>query len=224
MNNIDPHHFAVLLFAALMLHKKLLLGLCGLVFLAAFVANRDVQKAFWAPARAPVGDGTGAPSMLGWRLLVVYALGAVIIGGSVFDSVTDTEHWPFSQYSMFSWLENPADHSFTTLRLYGVTQREPLSEFPLAKNEYFEPFDNSRLPAALAIAIRENRLTPALEDCLRRYDALRASGIHQGPPIQSLRLYRVTWTADPHAGNVDHPDRKELLGEVFETGDQRAAR
>lgn len=194
------------------------MGLCALAFLAIMLANREFRKALWAPAHASEGDTTAAPAMLRWRLVAVYALGAVILGGSIYDSMTDTEHWPFSQYSMFSWLDKPADHSYTMLRLYGVTQRQPLSEFPLDKNEYFEPFDNSRMPAALTIAVRENRLTPALEDCLKRYDDLRASGTHHGPTIQSLRLYRVTWTVDPQARNVANPDRKELLGEVFEPG------
>jgi hypothetical protein len=119
---------------------------------------------------------------------------------------------------MFSWLDTPSDSKFTTLRLYGVTQRQPLLEFPLDKNEYFEPFDNSRLPAALNIALSEHRLMPALEDCLQRYDALRVSGIHQGPTLQALRLYRVTWTLNPQASNVNAPDHKELVGEVSELG------
>lgn len=218
MNRINPQPFTTLIFVGVISNRKLLLGLCALAFLAIMLANREFRKAFWAPAHAPEGDAAAAPAILRWRLLVVYALGAVVLGGSVFDSVTDTEHWPFSPYSMFSYVETPADHSYTLLRLYGVTQRQPLLEFPMYKNEYFEPFDNSRMPAALLIAVRENRLTPALEDCLKRYDALRTSGIHHGPALQALRLYRVTWLLDPQARNVDNPDRKELLGEVFEPG------
>jgi hypothetical protein len=221
MTKGDPQPFTALLFLGAISDKKLLLGLCAVTFLAFVFGNREIRKAFWAPAHAPQSDVTAAPAMLRWRLLTVYALGAVILGGSVFDSVTDTEHWPFSQYSMFSWVESPADHSFTMLRLYGVTQRQPLLEFPLDKNEYFEPFDNSRMSAALLIALRENRLTPALEDCLKRYDALRASGTHHGPALQALRLYRVTWILDPQARNVDNPDRKELLGEIFEPGSRK---
>ncbi len=224
MNKIDPQSFSALFFVGIISDRKLLLGVFAVTFLAIILANREFRMAFWAPARAPEGNAAAAPAMLRWRLVTVYALGAVIVGGSVFDSVTDTEHWPFSQYSMFSWVEAPADHSYTLLRLYGVTQRQPLLEFPLDKNEYFEPFDNSRMSAALSIALRENQVTPALEDCLKRYDALRASGIHHGPALEALRLYRVTWILDPQTRNIANPDRKELLGEVFEPATERAAR
>lgn len=218
MNEINPLPVTALLFSGGIFDSKLRFGLCALAFLGVIFANREVRKAFWAPAHPPEGDATAAQAMLRWRLLVAYAVGAVILGGSVFDSVNDTEHWPFSQYPMFSFLETRTDGRFTRLRLYGVTQQQPLLEFPLDKNEYLEPFDNSRLPDALDIARRENRLTTALEDCLERYDALRVSGIHQGPALQALRLYRVTWTLDPRASNVNAPDLKELLAEVSEPG------
>lgn len=192
------------------LDRRLLLGL-GLVLLVGFFASRDIRTAFWAPTKA-ANDASAAPVMARSRLLIVYALGTVILGGSAFDSVTDTEHWPFSQYPMFSMVAT--QRSFTMLRMYGVSEREPLSEFPLEKNEYLEPFDNSRMPDALSRAIAEHQLIPALEDCLKRYEALRTSGIHHGPVLRGLRLYRVTWTAGERAGNVDTPDDKELLGEI----------
>ena len=106
MNRIDPQPFIAQLFAGVISERRLLLVLCTLVFLAIILANREFRKAFWAPAHAPEGDAAAAPAMLGWRLVTVYALGALILGGSVFDSVTDTEHWPFSQYSMFSWVDS----------------------------------------------------------------------------------------------------------------------
>jgi hypothetical protein len=218
MNKIDLQPFTALLFVGVISDRKLLAGLCALAFLAILLANREFRKAFWAPAHAPEGGASAAPAMLRRRLLIVYALAAVILGGSAFDSVTDTEHWPFSQYPMFSMLDTAPNHSFTMLRLYGVTEWQPLSEFPLDKNEYMEPFDNSRMPAALARALQEHRLTPALEDCLQRYDALRASGIHNGPALRGLRLYRVTWISDPQARNASTPNHKELLGEVADVG------
>ena len=214
---MDPQPFTALLLAAEILDSKSLFGLCALAFLVVIFANREIREAFWAPAHAPGGDATACPTMPRWRLVTVYALGAVIVGGSVYDCVTDREHWPFSQYSMFSGIENRAD-DYTLLRLYGVTQRDPLMEFALDKNDYIKPFDNSRMGAALLIALRQNRLTPALEDCLKRYNALAASGIHHGPALQALRLYRLTWTSDPRVRNLDNPDRKDILAEVSEPG------
>jgi len=211
----DAHAFGTLVFLGGFSHRQLLFVLFLLAVLAAIVANREAREAFWAPTQSG-GDATAIPTMRPWRLLIAYALGIAIIGGSVFSWVTDTERWPFSPYPMFSWPSPRTDFRFTTLRLYGVTQEQPLSEFPLDRNEYLEPFDNSRLPEALAIAVRENRLTPALGDCLERYEVLRVSGIHQGPAIRALRLYRVTWNLNTQASNVNAPGYRELLGEFSE--------
>lgn len=146
------------------------------------------------------------------RLLVVYGLGAMILGGSLPDIVRDTEHWPFSQYQMFSQME--VSKTYSTLRLYGVVERSPLVEVQLDSNLYLQPFDNSRLLAGLQNALGKNRLDEAVTDCLTRYEALRRAGRHDGPPLLAMRLYMVTWTLDPSASNIDRPDRKELLTEV----------
>jgi hypothetical protein len=211
---IDVQAFATLLFLAGFSHRQLLFVLCLLAVLALIVANRQAREAFWAPTQSDVS--TAIPAMHSWRLMIVYALGIAIIGGSLFSWITDAEHWPFSPYPMFSWISPRTDFRFTTLRLYGVTQEQPLSEFPLDRNEYLEPFDNSRLPNALDIALRKDRLTPLLKDCLERYEALRVAQIHQGPAIRALRLYRVTWNLNAQASNVSTPGSRQLLGEFPE--------
>lgn len=200
---------------------KLGLVACGLAFLAIIFGIPEIREIFWAPSRSSEGVVSVQP-MKRRRLLIVYAVGAVILGGSTLDWVNDSEHWPFSQYPMFSVLDEPVGREFVTLRLYGVTRLQPPQEFPLDSNEYLEPFDNSRLPAAFDLVRGAGRLRPALEDCLRRYDVLRARGVHHGPPLQALRLYKVTWVSNLQASNVSNPERKELLGEVLEpTADAR---
>jgi hypothetical protein len=146
------------------------------------------------------------------RLLVIYALGAVIFGGAISDLARDKEHWPFAPYAMFS--EISASKTYSMLRLYGVVQRSPLVEIQLDDNGYLRPFDNSRLADALEHARRENKLDDGVTDCLKRYEALRRAGRHNGPPVVAMRLYRVTWSFDPSASNVERPDRRELLAEV----------
>src|SRR5579872_1933913 len=95
---------------------------------------------------------------------------AALIGGSVYDIVTDQEHWPFSQYPMFSTLWRTS--TFSWLRLFGVDATG--REFPLSSNKYITPFDQSRLPKALRqIMERPNGrrdLQVALSDCLARYE------------------------------------------------------
>jgi hypothetical protein len=146
-----------------------------------------------------------------WFLSCVFL---VLIGGSAYDVVRNQEHWPFSQYPMFSgtW-KSP---TFTWLRLFGVTGDG--REIALASNEYIQPFDQSRLPKALRRILDEpdhvERLHIAIADCLARYELLRARGEHDGPPIVAMRLYELEWRIDPWAIDEDHPLAKRFLGEV----------
>ncbi len=146
------------------------------------------------------------------RALINIVLGA-LIAGSAYDVVTDQEHWPFSQYPMFSgtW-RSP---QFTWLRLFGVTADG--REFALDGNRYIAPFDQSRLPKALRRMMDEphgvERIRTALPDLLSRYEQLRGD-THDGPPIVALRLYELQWTILPDAGNVDRPDNRRFIAEV----------
>jgi hypothetical protein len=136
------------------------------------------------------------------------------IAGSAFDTITDQEHWPFSQYPMFSgtW----TSPTFTWLRLFGVTGDG--REFPLDANRYVAPFDQSRLPKALKQMLakpdREAQIRTALPDLYARYEQLRREERHDGPPIAALRLYELEWTIHPDAANVDSPERRQLIAEV----------
>jgi hypothetical protein len=150
------------------------------------------------------------------RYRFINMLIGVLIAGSLFDIATRREHWPFSPYDLYTGASN--EYSLTLLRLYGVTAGKTPSEFPLYAKRYIEPFDNARLRVALenidTDPNRSAKLTEALRDCLRRYEALRASGRHDGPPLRGIRFYRVYWKLEPWARNLDFPDRKELLFEI----------
>jgi hypothetical protein len=136
------------------------------------------------------------------------------IAGSAYDTITDQEHWPFSQYPMFSGIWS--SRTFTWLRLFGVTRDG--REFPLDDNRFIAPFDQSRLPKSLR-QMRERpdaeaRLQTAMPDLYARYERLRRDERHEGPPIVALRLYELEWTLHPDAANVDAPDRKWLIAET----------
>jgi hypothetical protein len=148
------------------------------------------------------------------RRALVNVVAAGLIGGSAYDIVTDQEHWPFSQYPMFSdvW-RSP---TFTWLRLFGVTADG--REFPLDSNRQIAPFDQSRLPKALRRMRDEPdgpaRIRTAVADCLARYDELRLARVHDSPAVVAMRLYELEWTIDPAGANLDRPDRRELIAEV----------
>jgi hypothetical protein len=152
--------------------------------------------------------------MTSYRRAFLSLVFAGLIGGSLYDIVRDEEHWPFSQYPMFSGVWRAP--TFTWLRVFGVTAAG--HEFPLDANKYILPFDQSRLPKALRRIVaspeRAPRLPEALAGIFSRYHELAREGRHDGPPLAALRLYELEWTIDPHAANVDRPDWRRLIAEV----------
>jgi hypothetical protein len=144
-------------------------------------------------------------------------LNVVVVGflaGSAYDIVTDQEHWPFSQYQMFSsaW-KSP---TFTWLRVFGVTADG--REFALDSNAFIAPFDQSRLPKALRRMLElpdgDRRVRTALGDLFTRYEQLRRVHTHDGPALVAMRLYELEWTIDPNAANIDRPDRRRVVAEM----------
>jgi hypothetical protein len=154
-----------------------------------------------------------------YRIWVVYAVIILITGGSLFDIITGTEHWPFSPYPMYSGVH--LDRFFDSYRLYGVREEEGLHDISLWEIPYIQPFDFSRLDIALRAMSnspkRQRFLGEALRDILVRYTALRRLGRHNGPPLRGIRLYLLHWKLDAWARNVDKPDRKELIFEIMDS-------
>jgi hypothetical protein len=163
--------------------------------------------------------GAGTPiapvrRVAGGRRVLINLVLVTAIGGSIYDIAVDREHWPFSQYPMFSGVWRSP--TFTWLRLFGVTADG--REIALDDNAYVAPFDQSRLPKALRRMLDEREAAPhvrmALVDCLRRYEELRREARHGGPPLVAMRLYELEWTIDRQAANVDRPDRRRFIAEV----------
>jgi hypothetical protein len=191
---------------------EVLLGLLLLGFAAVIATRSTVQSAVWGQ---PPMTQEQARYLTGTRLLVIYIVLGVIVGGSLFCIATETERWPFSSYPMYSTIQST--YSLTQFRLYGVTQHDGAQEFPLLEYRYTQPFDNARPDASFARLYshpaQQQLLREALRDFHSRYEALREQGRHSGPPLRGLRLYKVVWTLDPLARNVNDPDRRELLAE-----------
>lgn len=150
------------------------------------------------------------------RILIANTVIGVILLGSLWHIATDSEHWPFSSYQMYSSLR--AERAIVRPRLYGVPQGEGDRELPLWEKEYIEPFDPSRL----ARAFMKMQKAPdsgalfeaALRDLLKRYEKRRSEGKHSGPRLAALRLYELSWQLEPRARNLYQPEGKILLAEV----------
>jgi GT2 family glycosyltransferase len=152
------------------------------------------------------------PSLPLRQRLPAYALAVGLIGGSAYDVVSDQEHWPFSQYPMFSAVDTA--RTFESLRLFAVPA-DGTAEFPLLDYDYLEPLDQCRLSTALSWISKEPDADARLNDVARtvfeRYEARRTSSHHPGPALRAVRLYRCRWLLDPAAANAERPDARELV-------------
>jgi glycosyltransferase involved in cell wall biosynthesis len=150
------------------------------------------------------------------RLAIVLILMAVMVGGSIADIVFDREDWPLSQYPMFSTVD--LRPTLQAIRVVGVTRETAPREIPLMDDRAIGPFDQCRLSTALARTFNNpsrQPLGPAmLRGVLDLYEARRASGENEGPPLDAVRAYDMTWTLGADVRNVDRPEVRRLIAEV----------
>jgi hypothetical protein len=149
------------------------------------------------------------------RLILAHLLIAAILGGSLYDIARGQEHWPFSDYPMFSTVHQRRvlDNWY---RVFGVTSDG--REVAILKYEELWPLDQSRLPLGIrSIAQQpgnEARVEAALSDILRRYEERRIAGLHDGPAFEALRLYKLGWDLEANAANLDSPRTRVLVAQV----------
>lgn len=149
------------------------------------------------------------------RRFFVYLLISGVVCGSLYDIATAQEHWPFSDYPMFSTVHRkPALDNW--YRVYGVTADG--REVAILRYSELWPLDQSRLPLGIRRIAQtpgsEMRVNAALTDILRRYEARRIAGEHDGPAFKGLRLYAVSWDLQANAANIDAPRERRLVAEV----------
>lgn len=159
-----------------------------------------------ALARETTTDGEQRISR--FRMALVHYLLGFLVLGSVLSFATGLELWPFSPYRMYATVRT--EHTVGTTRLYGIVAGAE-TEFPLSDARYTAP------AGALVDQYRAdvNATGLALQAALDRYEELRRTGQHDGPPLRGIRWYRVEWDLQADAGNVGQPDRRELLAEVL---------
>jgi hypothetical protein len=150
------------------------------------------------------------------RLVMAHLLILGIVGSSLYDIATEQEHFPFSNYPMFSTVHRAP--VLRWYRLFGVTPDG--QEVALLRHSHLWPLDQSRLPLGLRRIHQQlgskARLKEALADILRRYERRRAAGNHDGPAVRAVRLYELAWDLEPYAANLDRPASRELIAEVGE--------
>jgi hypothetical protein len=175
--------------------------------------DRSLHEAFDA-ARASASAPSSLPSpssISPVRRTLVLAVTALVVVASAFEIVRDGDHWPLSSYSMFAELRTS---EVRLKRLVGVHDGR---EVDLVVPLHLAPFHEARLMTAFRRLGRRDdgpRLRrDALAACLARYDELRRTSAHDGPELDGLRFYEVTWPLASGAANRDEPTRR-LIAEV----------
>ena len=157
------------------------------------------------------------------RFLAAHAVVALLVGGSAWDTLTGTEHWPFSPYPMFSRVER--ERTLDSLVIRGVGADGGERELSIRDGAMLGPFDQCRITTAMqrVAAGDEPRLATMLGDTLARYESARERGAHDGPPLRALRVYQAHWSLSPDASNVEAPDQMRLLSEAVRPLQARVA-
>jgi hypothetical protein len=176
--------------------------------------TRDLPSESRTRAEKPAGT-----EPRGLRRAAVFALLAVLVGGSIVATVRDDSYgeelWPFSAYPMYSHVIRT--WSVSSHRLFGVLRDDPGRELPLVGGDYLSPIGHTSFYIGLTRIERMRdraKLEVALRDTLSRYEARRRAGLHDGPPLQAIRLYELRWRLDPRHAPRDVPDSRRLLLEV----------
>ena len=172
--------------------------------------QRVVDRAMGAPV---VGPRDGARSrMTRGQLIVANCVVFALVGTQLVNIGLQREDWPFSNYPMYSGEQTD---QLRWIRVCGVAQA---GEFPLAPERQLRPFDSVRVHHSLGqLLTRADDGTStrrALQNLHELYERGRRAGEHSGPPIQALRLYRVSWRIEPGLTNRSAPEERELLYEL----------
>lgn len=168
-----------------------------------------MDRVFTAPAPAQVR------LMKPWRIVLVFALIAFIAFGHLYDIVKAKEHWPFSYYPMYARVEKPGVQQL--LALYGKLRYPDGRTIDwLTSSRYVPPLNEGRLRVILMAAWRgadrEKKAKQVMRDYMRVYESRRIAGLHNGPPMEEIYLYDVTWKLRPDGNRQSKPSKaKQLL-------------
>jgi hypothetical protein len=145
------------------------------------------------------------------RVMTVQCVTFLLVGMQVIEMGLQLEHWPFSNYPMYSGIQ-PTRLSW--VRVAGIVHG---SEFWLSDSQ-IRPFAHDRISHALNRHVSSGpnwqaRADDALAGILRLYEAGRQTGRHAGPPLLGVRLYRLAWALNPSLANQPARESKELIRE-----------
>lgn len=132
---------------------------------------------------------------------MVLLLAAFLVGGHLYDIVTQREHWPFSFYPMYGRVQKKRQLSVLTLCLITRGEDGRRHMMRITDDKYVPPLGEARLRNILMAAWgrdgkqpgEKRRTREVLRAYLQSYEANRIKGLHDGPPASEAQLCRMTW-------------------------------
>jgi hypothetical protein len=155
--------------------------------------------------------------MSSFRLKLVHVMVAVLLMGHCAPGLLGRRHvFPFSSVHMYSKV---TPDEFTVFRPMCVPAAEGQEEFSLIEYPYIAPFHADCMTTIMIsynfVDPDPDRVRKILEELLSRYERKRSEGLHKGPPIRAIKLYRLHWNlVGTDLDTVGIPDETEVLMEV----------
>jgi hypothetical protein len=152
-----------------------------------------------------------------WRVWLVFALVALLVVGHGIDIAGQREHWPFSHYPMYARAEKKKRQEL--LSLFGLMRAPGYRALVrITDPRYVPPLNEGRLRVILMAAYRrgttEKNLADArqvMADYMKLYESRRAAGLHDGPRMTEVHLYKLTWKLRPDGTHATRPWKSEPL-------------
>lgn len=150
---------------------------------------------------------------------MVFAIAAILILGHGYDIAAQTEHWPFSFYPMYGRVQKK--QRLTVLALYGVMQEGSRTRLErIVSGDFVPPLSETRMRNILMTSWgRDGSAKNAkrdtadiLHDYLKRYEARRIQGLHDGPPMIEAQLCQVMYGIKPDAASQKPRSIDPLIG------------
>lgn len=148
-------------------------------------------------------------------MVIVTALALVLV--HAYDVYHGVEHWPSSNYPMYSRVESK--RRLKLLTLFGEVRDGKGTRLTWLKDERVIPEISERRMRNILMATwdlgpsrgRGARVERLLHDYLELYEARRLLGRHHGPPLVRAHLFELSWRLGSNRKPLGRPDERRLL-------------
>lgn len=152
-----------------------------------------------------------------WRVVMVLVVALVLLVVHAHDIVFGMEHWPSSNYPMYSRVESR--RRLKLLALVGEVSDGKGTRLVWLKDERVIPEISERRLRNILLATRDlgparerdARFQQLLSDYFNLYEARRILGRHSGPPLLRAHLFELTWKFREGSKPRERPDQRRLL-------------